>query len=1107
MKLHNSLYPRLLIFAAVLSGLYACSDDLDTEFVSNPMGKDAQIILNIEVPEMSIATRSDMTEGLDTQVSSLWVGIFSAADGQMTYAHFLTSAELGATSKSEHGGEFYYTLPNVETKSGASYIVAIANMSDANAPVFLYDAERPEEVQTRRQWNDLLPTTASDAQEKKFTWDTFRSIAARNSGVGSIGTPVSQLLMSGVYATAHPASSSGWEDYCEQHPVEIPATAPGESITLPGAIHLRREVSQVNFTLKTAPKIVDGQSIQLIELVPQDYTVYNVPVFSWLYERGATEGAPANAGDVLRISNSNISYTDTHLPLKANYRTSVTNSGNQYITPNSDGSFKFDFWMLENKRQGSGIDDTETTDYFAREQEYKNEENGTNTGIYTALCADATETMNNMATYVAIRCRITYTDEGLAYLKTQDETIETRTANVTYIVHLGAIDGNNDFNCRRNHKYTYNIVITDVNQIILEASEDGEPRPGFEGFVIDSTNDFIELDAHYSVFNIALTDTERQGGTNGTGKFSFRIEAYDLDGNRIIIDEESATDANAPYWQWIELRATTGENVLAPYQPPTATDPSDANTYGRTFRLSDVADLTTFPHKGTGTMVDGEDVYYYTVFVNEYVYEETDDETGNNWVKYVNRPNRNAWLNVAAEISEDGESAYLRSKYAISQHSIQTFYDTKLVTPGSQINVDAVGMEHTNESYGLTLWWSLSLSDLDLSNGQYNQWNRYINTRNNKNWSTYISATAKESINEITNRSQIEGGVPARSNLNVRQIIRYTTQAARTDDPGTRQYIEAMNACLNRNRDNNGNGVIDIEEMRWYLPSSGELVDMVIGRNSLETPLMDYASNPVMKNAGAGDNGHHFNTRFHYATSNQRILWAEEGMSTSPFPSGAIAESEWNKRPWQVRCVRALGTNLKIIEADELNPAFSVNNAESPTQIYPTYFQDGTLRDYTETLGPNPENSALNRICRFGFEFKRQQLPNRTYTYNRNTLLTNHDAWHEETNRLCETTYGTGWRLPNLKEASLIKIVLSNAEDAASMAYVTSTYRVYGIKNINPDPNGYQWYDNWEGGDRTGYYFGVSDVTAAGNINCINNNQTYSVRCVRDLQEGEFNGN
>ena len=43
----------------------------------------------------------------------------------------------------------------------------------------------------------------------------------------------------------------------------------------------------------------------------------------------------------------------------------------------------------------------------------------------------------------------------------------------------------------------------------------------------------------------------------------------------------------------------------------------------------------------------------------------------------------------------------------------------------------------------------------------------------------------------------------------------------------------AYYACLQRNRDENGDGKIDQTETKWYLASSGQYISLWLGRSSL----------------------------------------------------------------------------------------------------------------------------------------------------------------------------------------------------------------------------------------------------------------------------------
>ena len=46
-------------------------------------------------------------------------------------------------------------------------------------------------------------------------------------------------------------------------------------------------------------------------------------------------------------------------------------------------------------------------------------------------------------------------------------------------------------------------------------------------------------------------------------------------------------------------------------------------------------------------------------------------------------------------------------------------------------------------------------------------------------------------------------------------------------------YDTGAFACLQRNRDNNGNGMIDEDEIKWYLPSYNQMLNTYIGKATI----------------------------------------------------------------------------------------------------------------------------------------------------------------------------------------------------------------------------------------------------------------------------------
>ena len=1136
------------ILAIVLFFLPSCVDDFSSPRNDTiEEGLPATISLKVDIPDMNVVTRADMESGTDTQVNSLWLGIFSSTTGKCHYANYISQTILQNLNH-EHGS--FVKIDGIPTLSGGCYIVAVGNPVDN----YGYDSNG-----SREDLGKMLPESADKANSLNFTWDTYNQLSVSQLSPGKIDTPVGNLVMSGIYSDKREdLKNAEWEE-ANFTPVYI---KPGIS-TLNGAINLRRLISKVKLNIQVANS-TEKNFIKVLDATPQSYKVYNVPVISSLHEQ-KTSGSRTNAGDFVKIPG--VQYdVEASLPFKANYPSSSLYSGKQYITKEmNQGSevYTFDFWALENKRMAVKEIPSTEEGYHMREKERKIDTGQKddkdkaivkNTGIYTALCGESgLETMNNCATYVEIRCRLEYTEAGLKDLNdpehniTDETTIERRTAEAVYVVHLGGINNKwNDFCHRRNHKYTYNITVVDLDNIIVEAEEENEVTPGAEGVVTDVTNPPFELDAHYGVFNIKLTELERKGSSDPSqaykeGKFPFRIEVYDGKENKIIIDQFSIDEESIPdyYWTWVEFRPTERADKLEPYKPYKG-EGSD----GKTFRLNDIANTTDYPPSASD---------YYTVYINEYTYETSPDEGKNNWVDYVNKPNRMCWLQTQNALSNDQESIHIVSKYCFTQKSIQSFYD---MPDDRNKDMDAIGMEHTNEIWGLDLRWDNVLMDwtnqytqMTMNNGRHNTISYWKESARSDQWTNYVDPTKLQVIDNINNATYQEGRILGlkRGPYYVPAVImkRHNGSDDQKYNINTVNYVTIMNACMNRNRDNNGNGKLDEDEIRWYVPASSEIVDLVLGRRSLDDPLMDYDANPSLNTPWSPQGTpHHVNTRFHYATSNNRKLWSEEGVTVT----SVHGTNNWDMPPWDVRCVRALGTNLSKDNVNDLSPAFTVDNTFAPKRIYPTYYEGKNKRAFTASiLKPHQETSDLNRVCETGFEFTPQlfgtlnyneanewvNLASFEYHYVKENVenLNTHDTWINLGNDICQQ-YGrnvnqTGWRLPNIMEAALIKLALNNAgifdqnlgryddKNPPYMAYnfISATYREYGANQGNETRN-----------NPTGFYLGVvydnedknKDGNIIGRVQCLTQFQEryydwnngwqpagpyYYVRCVRDIRE------
>ena len=641
----------IYVSALCLAILSSCSDDIDLPTTEDcPVGLPAEITLSLDLGDMAVISRGELADGLDKRITSLWVAAYRA-DG--------ANELLGSTTVSKTvQGEYHEDFGSVtfSLTSGRAYIVAVANYNHRMA--------------TMKTDGELV--SLPEALASADTWDKFRDIAVffDNQGNTFIDAPSNPLVMSGFYAdNFYPDKDHLSGDRPE---LSVLTVKPGKN-TPSGKIHLRRMISQVKFNIS-----YDARKIKSCDI--SSWQVYNLPSNAWLHEPDkddVSEQKPLNSFDVRKA------------PDHVGYNNSVRRTD----ISESKGTFSFDFWQLENKRTGIIPDTSGDPDvvYRKREQEYK-KDGVTNSGKYVSLvnAIDSTDPNNN-ATYVVFHAilEMNVDQDGKSLGNT------TRIVEADYTVHLGYVKKEetndvNDFNCLRNSKYTYKVNIKNVGDLYVEAvlEGDNEKAPGVEGSISDITDVYYELDAHYAAINVELTNLNLQD-------FNYYISATRLDGTEIIINSRDESTVPSPtsddykYLTWVEFRKTD-KDKLASYKPRTG-DNSDKQTY----TLDEIKVLSKQKAFTSG---------WYTMFINEYVYEDSEkavagnESDSRNWKGYVNRRPRRMWLIVKSEVSPDNESVYFESKYAVSQKSIQCYYNVNAADLKS-----ALGIEHENESFGLAL--------------------------------------------------------------------------------------------------------------------------------------------------------------------------------------------------------------------------------------------------------------------------------------------------------------------------------------------------------------------------------------------------------------------
>lgn len=1092
----------------LLSCLFGCNDDFGTDAV--PEGERATISLQVDLSGMERLTRSDISSDLENRVNDLWIGVYNVNSGKRTGSTFITNDKTVDYPEPTTGSV------KIDTQSGESYIVAVANCQN-NTAINIKGANSEEEVNIKEHL------------DQADTWDKFRSLAVKQNfhdyavvDAPTAGLPQG-LVMHGSYrASGHSGTHS------DDNP-ETVIIQPGNQ-TLSGRIHLRRLWTQNTINIQP-----DGNDIAL-ELL--DMELVNIPEYTWI--QGREQGADASVNRVLEYANAGDAVSpelpsspDERHPRYWNSLTITPASMDVTTTKETvDGKeitktlYSYSFWQYENKRTGHIADATGDKAYAKRELKKKDDSN-LDTGIYTALCPDGKLTLNNYATYLRFRANITYRNkpgDKIDGIDSDFSDVTNRTALVTYVVHLGYIGKDaNDFNCYRNAQYTYNIKVKGVNNVIVEAFRNGENQPGAEGEVNDVTETYFNLDCHFNVFNIYFTKEQLD-------KFNFLIRTYENNvpyeikyfgkGNSNNINEphdtdDKHTDPNWKYYGWVQF--VRNDNITATSDLSTAAlaaFPKPADYNGRLYYLKDLADQKS-------ALTNGKSGQGFTVYVKEYTYEAECGETGygneegNKWIGYVNQPNRIAQFNVDLQESSDKGCIYYKSKYALSQESIQTYYDLSGI--GSDEKVTGLGIEHDNEVFGMNLRWPSDVTGLDSDNGRYNVYLGY-GGKSGVEWKTVVDLTSLQHINAINNTKQTAlayqiptsartASVPktvqiASSSLNGTSG-KYNGPGDKDFDPqngSSAQYIHALSACMNRNKDENGDGIIDNEELKWYVPATGKYLRIIIGRNSLRTPLMNY--DQLTLPAGCGSDA---NTLYHFASSDNKIVWVDEGASSSTFYGGG----DWSHAPWQVRCIRNLGTNLTTVTKGEKVTQAYLTEKNTTTKggvIKVHRYYGASLREpQTAPLPMHKSSDAYNRMARYGFEIaprgnnfsdnSAEEVPKLNQTNvtpsNGGTSYTSYsNAINNNTfcQKLVTETGRTGWRVPNQKE---IIIIMREGLLSGSL-YATCTqehWANFGTPGSSSLPLSWNYRM---------VTVNASDKIATAPVNTLN-----GLRCVRDLTAKE----
>ena len=636
----------------------------------------------------------------------------------------------------------------------------------------------------------------------------------------------------------------------------------------------------------------------------------------------------------------------------------------------------------------------------------------------------------------------------------------------SYTIHLGDFSDNKsfeNFKVKRNEYHKYNVTVNGVNSITVEAKA-GDLTNGAEGELTKKEGVTFILDAHYETVLVKIpttkvimteTDKDKNFVKFRTPKGTSTVALSDIQ------DE----DIN-----WIQFAKPEGRN--------------GSYTFPLYKNYTTIKGLIDDIKAGNNTYYQQYNGYYYTVaFVDEFYYNDLPLD------QFVNVDNRFFIFNpTPVYTSTDGNSIFNSdSGFQIWQRSIKTTYNLSS-------GMNAFGIETWDETgaleFGFTYVDNAILIDQSNLDG-------FTNTQN------LITLKSNEALSSsiLSKVGYIEGVED-----NTRESHVWGTFNSSDGTVSNTPVSDAIQACLARNRDLDGNGKIDLDELKWYIPALYQYFIIWLGEELLPGdtrlfPAADFSSTrfTTMKDKYP---------RLYTSSSNgKRTYWPDQGAAWAVIynytreKNGANADV-WMGNKQALRCCRNLFES-ETTTAPSLPAVYdSENNVIVVSGI--EYVRNNLVTDYFDK---HTERSTSNYLPA-KFEVASEGLLNEIYNheYNFNAVISgyitidNLNAAADAYNESYQGESNIKWRVPNQRE--LMLMVMFADEDE----YILPPYNP-ASKEIRPNYLCSTWF-SYDANRLTFMY----DLGGAGESNALmylpsekNWTYTYVVRFVRDYT-GEIEG-
>ena len=946
--------------------------------------------------------------------------------------------------------------------------------------------------------------------------------------LGTVNTKEELLLLS-ARMNQDIVSRSGYfpmSDMVEN--VDIAKLAPGYSGNDAPSLALKRLDAKIYFNVMAEP----GSKVR--SFTPNKWKVVNVPNRAYVMMQN-TDATQPSVSDFFDTESINFE-------TRTLYKDGSGNTVNHYNSDDPIVIHGFSFYMLENRKANTAV-----TDFTMRDLvDHDNPVDQNNKRAFKYAPA--------YSTYVIVTGTLDMDVEQQS--GTQDLILS---GEVQYIIHLGNFSYSNtsssDFAVCRNTTYTYNVYIRSAEDIRteVEANYDAqghvthiirEDEPGATGRVVVAKEAVYVCDAHYNtqVISFHADNIDEQNVT-------WHVQTpFNPDGAQPYVLPDGTELVSEIDCKWVEFMVNDLEEV------------DGRMIYGEKRKLYNprktmgITELVKFlreqkalynqeknlPHSQWTNLFDEEVAVVnnvtvptpkisVTAFVNEYYYETnpiTKEYDPDLWKRFVNQPMRQLHILSNTRVSADGESSEIGSSYTVQQKSIQTIYNVNNPNLHS-----AWGMEHTDDDYEAgydpSSTWEEAHKHMkyvgnDIPSETTKDRGNTSTTNGRLNCAKEWNLVDKNGQNSIIGTDTPKARWDNYLNLEAKNA----TPTLRNDNVGGNHHYRYLRwSCMSRNRDNNGNGLIDRDEIRWYMAASNQLVGIFLGGYGIDYDSQLYQRTLVEQ---MSDDRNTWRQHVIASTRNTgnnsdaraRVVWAEEGMTGSDIGYYSVKDgsTDW----YNTRCVRNLGHDPNSPEAskdftfapleDEPEALIQVKRFRSDGTEYPaggsnsynsgvyyefdcTNINEASLRYYTDrelvSHDETHEASCLYKKFTVASQMVSVQYPIPSgkvdgkevqYINQLNEYLDDHIG----KNPFCPE----GYRLPNAREDAVIWSFIPTADRDQFLSGIMNhsrthwSFGVAGVNNKNLSNKSWGWTIS-------------SSKIIMGNHN---NQKTGSLRCVKDIK-------